>query len=206
MSEQDTSAARKLPRQDRARLTVDVILTATKRVLAEGGRGQATTNRIAEVAGVSIGSLYQYFPNKDALIDIVQSREKESFREHLEPRFEAMFDLSLREAAHGIVGLLIDYHRDARDIHSALQEPAQPDFHDALADRWLPIIVSYLEEHRDEIRPTNLTLAARIALEAVEALTHEMSLRSPELLEDAEYASELGELLLGYLERRPTHR
>ena len=70
-------------------------------------------------------------------------------------------------------------------------------------DRWHGAVVAYLEAHREGIRPTNHALAARIALETVESLTHEMSLRSPALLADPEYASELPELLVRYLERPP---
>lgn len=58
---------RKQPQQRRSRATVDKILAAAAQVLAEEGDG-ATTDRIAARAGVSIGSLYQYFPNKDALL------------------------------------------------------------------------------------------------------------------------------------------
>jgi AcrR family transcriptional regulator len=114
------------------------------------------------VAGVSIGSLYQYFPNKDALIELVRAGQEGAFRDKLEPRFESLVELPLREAVRGVVSLLIDYHRESRGIHNALQEPAQPDFHEDL---------------------------------------HDMSLRSPELLDDPEYASELVEMLVGYLER-----
>ncbi len=205
MGKPGASAPRKLPRQERARVTVEAILEATRRVVAEEGRERATTNRIADVAGVSIGSLYQYFPNKDALIAIVQEREEESFRRNLDPRFESLFDLPLLDAVRGVVGLIIDYHRESRDIHNALQEAAQPGFHDALMERWLGVVVAYLDEHRDEIRPTKLELAARIVLEALEALVHEMSLRDPDLLDDPEYASELTALVLGYLSPRPLH-
>ncbi len=174
-------------------------------MLAEEGRERATTNRIAEVAGVSIGSLYQYFPNKESLIEQVREGQEGVFREQLGLRFDGLLDLPLREAVQGAVTLLIDYHRDSRGLHNALQEPAQAEFHDGLMDRWLETVVGYLEAHRERIRPTNLRLAARVALEAVEALTHETALRSPELLDDPEYASELVELLVGYLEKRPSH-
>ncbi|MBE9008662.1 helix-turn-helix transcriptional regulator [Pseudanabaenaceae cyanobacterium LEGE 13415] len=59
---------RKLPQQGRSKLTVDAILTATAHILIEDGYDKASTNRIAERAGISIGSLYQYFPNKESLM------------------------------------------------------------------------------------------------------------------------------------------
>ncbi len=67
-------AARKLPRQPRAQVTVDAIVTAVERVLEQHGAAGLTTNRVAEIAGVSIGSLYQYFPNKEALVGAVIER------------------------------------------------------------------------------------------------------------------------------------
>ena len=59
---------RKRPSQARSRDTVAVILRAAARVFATQGYAAGTTNRIAEAAGVSVGSLYEYFPNKDALL------------------------------------------------------------------------------------------------------------------------------------------
>lgn len=59
---------RKTPRQARSRATVDILLDATALLLIEDGHARATTNRIAERAGVSVGSLYQYFPNRAALV------------------------------------------------------------------------------------------------------------------------------------------
>ena len=53
---------------------VDDIVEATWKVLAEEGYAAASTNRIAERAGTSVGSLYQYFPNKDAIVAAVQRR------------------------------------------------------------------------------------------------------------------------------------
>ena len=62
------TAPRRAPRQSRARVTRDTILIAAERVLERDGVVGLTTNRVADVAGVSIGSVYQYYPNKAALI------------------------------------------------------------------------------------------------------------------------------------------
>ncbi|MFA5940476.1 MAG: helix-turn-helix domain-containing protein [Sinimarinibacterium sp.] len=60
--------AKKAPRQVRAKATFDAIIEAGAQVLAAEGYAAVTTNRVAEVAGVSIGSLYEYFPNKQSII------------------------------------------------------------------------------------------------------------------------------------------
>jgi AcrR family transcriptional regulator len=70
------SRPRKIPRQARSLATVEVILDAAALLLVDEGYEQATTNRIAERAGVSIGSLYQYFPNREAVVAAVAHRLK----------------------------------------------------------------------------------------------------------------------------------
>src|SRR6202020_3583519 len=68
---------RKNASQERSRLTVDALLEATARILVKEGFDKASTNRIAEVAGVSVGSLYQYFPGKEALVVAVIERHNQ---------------------------------------------------------------------------------------------------------------------------------
>lgn len=65
---------RKEPRQNRSRATVEAILRAGARVLSDAGWAGFTTNRVADLAGVSIGSLYQYFPDKLSLVDAIRRR------------------------------------------------------------------------------------------------------------------------------------
>src|SRR5690606_3069037 len=66
---------RKRPRQARARTTFGAIVEAAARILADEGPGALTTNRIALRAGVSIGSLYQYFPDRKAIVRALFERE-----------------------------------------------------------------------------------------------------------------------------------
>src|SRR5579859_209108 len=68
------TTSRKTPNQERAKVTVDSILEATSRILVRDGVSAASTNRIAKEAGVCIGSLYQYFPSKEALIAALVDR------------------------------------------------------------------------------------------------------------------------------------
>jgi AcrR family transcriptional regulator len=66
---------RKRPLQERSRKTVEAMVEAAARILESGGFDALTTNRVAEVAGVSVGSLYQYFPDKASLVAAVIVRE-----------------------------------------------------------------------------------------------------------------------------------
>lgn len=70
-----TDDTRKIPRQKRAAVTVDIILEAAAQLLERDGLEGFTTNAVAERAGVSIGALYRYFPNKRALVHALAERE-----------------------------------------------------------------------------------------------------------------------------------
>lgn len=71
---------RRNPKQARAQATVDAILAATFQLLEEEGESRVTTNRIAERAGVSIGTLYQYFKDRDAILAAMGERQAEALR------------------------------------------------------------------------------------------------------------------------------
>ena len=66
---------RKKASQDRSKFTVDSILEATRQLLVDTGLNNITTNKIVERAGVSIGSLYQYFPGKDAILNMLLEKQ-----------------------------------------------------------------------------------------------------------------------------------
>ncbi len=76
---------RKMPRQRRSSVTVEAILEAAARILETRGLEGYTTNAVAEKAGVSIGSLYQYFPGKDALTGALIKRETAQLIEEAMP-------------------------------------------------------------------------------------------------------------------------
>jgi AcrR family transcriptional regulator len=74
-AKQTVDSKRRNPQQDRAKETISAIFEATARILEREGRRALNTNSIAERAGVSIGTLYQYFPNKEAIL-IAMAREQ----------------------------------------------------------------------------------------------------------------------------------
>src|SRR5262245_20308837 len=84
------TAARKLPVQDRSRRTVDAILDAAARLFVEHGYSATTTNHVADEADVSIGSLYQYFPSKDALVVALDLRHLDHAEARLREELAAL--------------------------------------------------------------------------------------------------------------------
>src|SRR2546430_5666111 len=107
MQPQPRTTPRKRPRQTRSKATVDAILDATTRVLLELGFDGLTTNAVAHTAGVSIGSLYQYFPNKEALVAAVIERHIEAMNESLLAELGRVAALPLPEAVRRLVEVTI---------------------------------------------------------------------------------------------------
>src|SRR5580692_11103859 len=106
----ERAPSRRRPRQQRARQTVDAILAAVERVLKRSGIGGVTTNRIAEVAGVSIGSVYQYFPDKRAIFTALHDRHVEQIARLIESTLVQHAAAPLDDLVRALVGALVEAH------------------------------------------------------------------------------------------------
>ena len=188
---------KKVPKQDRSRETVEAIVEATTRIIEAHGLAGLSTNRVARVAGVSVGSLYQYFPNKEALVDEVRARFEARFRTALLALLGRMPSLGLREAIRAWVTTLVELHAESPGVHNAVGRGTPEEAHEALA----VVVTGYLDAHADEIRRSDRRLAGRIVLDTAEALVHNTALREPALLDDRRWVEEVCELLERYLVR-----
>ena len=113
---------RRQPKQLRSRLMVETIVEAASQVFTEHGFEAATTNLIAERAGISIGSLYQYFPNKDSLILEVQKRHHDEVLTTVKTAMRLSNALPLRDAIRSIVAANLDMHLKRPQLHAAFEE------------------------------------------------------------------------------------
>lgn len=202
VSEESPILPRKNPRQRRSRELVAAILDATARVLVEDGYAGATTNRIAEVAGVSVGSLYQYFPNKDALVWTLG-------RAHVEDQL-AKLALALAERANGPAPDLIRAVVEAVIASHALD----PALHRALSEQLLAIglhhiadvqaqaraaVRAWLIHRQDELMPCDPDAAAWLLVTSVEGVVHGALLDDPGRLRDPAFSAELVAMVSRYL-------
>jgi AcrR family transcriptional regulator len=105
-----SSIRRRKPTQERAKLTVDAMLDAAVKLLKRGGASSITTNRIAETAGVSIGSVYQYFPDKNALFVALHERHIGLVAEVLRQRMTECADSSLEHLVESLVEGMVEVH------------------------------------------------------------------------------------------------
>ena len=194
---------RKQPKQRRASATVEAILTATARILVRDGFERASTNRIADEAGVSVGSLYQYFPNKEALVAVLMERHVREMYAVLEREIARLSSLPLRRAVQELVDLMVRAHAVEPKLHRVFAEQVprvgQLKRIVEVERRFEALIRDVLERLGDRVRPRNLEMAAFVVIQAVEALTHAAVLYHPDKLGSDDFTEEVVELVVRYL-------
>jgi AcrR family transcriptional regulator len=204
MARRPRTNPRKNATQDRSKATVEALLAATARVLVREGYDHASTNKIAEAAGVSIGSLYQYFPSKEALVAAVIDRHIGEMMDLVRSSFARVAALSLREAVRELVRVFIEAHRIEPKLHRVLVEQipriGSMGRIERVNEEAISLVRAYLEAHRDEAGVEDLDMAAFVAVSCVEAMTHVAVLRRPELLGEARFVDEVTALVVRYFE------
>jgi AcrR family transcriptional regulator len=188
MARKPATNPRKSASQERSRLTVDALLEATARVLMKEGYDRASTNKIAAVAGVSIGSLYQYFPSKEALVAAVIDRHMQEMFQVVRDALAKVAARPIEVAARELVSVMLDAHRVNPELHGVLAEQVprtgRLENIEAINREAYALVRGYLEAHRDELDVADPDVAAFICVTAVEALTHAAIVRRPEILTD----------------------
>src|ERR1700691_6781122 len=109
-AKREKTAVRRRPRQRRAHQTVEAVLDAVSRVLKRDGVKAVTTNRIAEVAGVSIGSVYQYFPDKQAIFVALHRRHIDEIDRLVATKLVENANSPLEELIRSMVEAITDAH------------------------------------------------------------------------------------------------
>jgi AcrR family transcriptional regulator len=207
MKKASRAGVRRKPSQRRSRVTVDAILDAAARVFEERGYGAGTTNRVAERAGVSIGSLYEYFPNKDALLVAVIERELERELGKLLGTLEpAASSRGLAAQLRAFADTLVELHARRPALHRILFEQAEhPAGAHACVLRFEEALAHALAESLRRARPwlRDPDTAAHLIVQTTESLAHRYVLRGIHDLGREAFVGELTRLLLGYVGGEP---
>jgi AcrR family transcriptional regulator len=210
MARRPATKPRKSASQARSRQTVDALLEATARILLKDGYDKASTNKIAAVAGVSIGSLYQYFPSKEALVAAVIDRHMHEMFRVVRDALVKVATRPIEVAARELVAVMIEAHRVNPKLHRILVEQTprtgQLENVEAVEREAYGLVRAYLEAHRDELDVADPNLAAFVCVTAVEALTHAAVVRRPESLTDEQAAALVDDvirLVVRYLQKSP---
>jgi AcrR family transcriptional regulator len=196
---------RKEPRQARAAVTLENLLEAATRVLTRESLAGFNTNRVAAVAGVSVGSLYQYFPNKTALVVALIEREQAALCAALQHAAGASQGLPLLGRLAALVDVAIA-HQFGNAVYAAALDheerrlPVQALLGDAQKNI-VNLLAQVLRQHRAELSPGLPRSAAADCLAMTKALIeNEPPLASADL---PRLQRKVLRALLGYLLYRP---
>jgi AcrR family transcriptional regulator len=198
---------RKSPRQQRSRATVERILDTAARIFDERGYRATTTNHVAEQAGVSVGSLYQYFPNKDALLVALAERHLEEVTERFGHRLLALRDEAppVADVVRSLIGLTAELNDTSR-LHAILfsdcpRTPALAARLDAFMDGLVSEVAHHLERTGvggpDPIRRAHLLVAA------ADAAVHQVVLAAPPGPDRTAAIDDLVRLIIGGVQAGP---
>jgi AcrR family transcriptional regulator len=194
---------RRIPRQPRAHVTRDAIVEAAAHLLATRGWDASTTNHIAERAGVSIGSLYKYFPNKPSILAEVARRRIEAEVAAIAATLEGQAD-----DAAGMPAAIVASSADRYAANAALDTALMEQLGAIEAARFLRdaeaavvrMTASYLTRHRRQLREGQ-GAAAFIAVHTLRGVLVAAAAHDPSLLQSATFRGELILLLERYLRR-----
>jgi len=195
--------SRRRPRQERARFTVAAILEAAAEVIDDVGWDRASTNRIAERAGVSIGSLYQYFPNKEAILAQLEEHHRTAVHGVVAAALDRLAEptVAVDTALRALFDDLIELHRDnpvltrvlsTRVPHHTAQGRGDED--NRMIHRLEEILVL-----RPDVRTRDTAAVAHVLATTTEALTRWIAHEAPEQLNVPTLVDEMVAMLSGYI-------
>lgn len=193
---------RKLPKQGRARATCDAILEAAAHIIARSGLAAFNTNAVAARAGVSIGSLYQYFPNKDALMVALIQRQQQGQLDTLMAAAATIDPAAdLQTVVRALVRAAMQHHRTDDLLATAIDhEEARLPVNDLIGhylDRGGMLVAALLANFQGQIGPVEPQVAARTLPALVRAVTDAWANLTPPQLDMAE--NEAVKAVMGYL-------
>ncbi len=199
MPPRDRTKARVAPRQRRALVSRDAILTAAEELLRDDGVAAATTNRIAARAGVNVALLYRYFAGKEAivgaLIERVAAETLVAVRGALADHAAAPLPIAMRALLEALVATPRDpaLHQQLFEHVDVTRRRATVQ---ALRDTIAAVFADELERRRGELRPLPDLEATRFVVQhAVEAATHAAAFYRPDGLAMARVLDALTELI-----------
>jgi AcrR family transcriptional regulator len=199
---QQSVAPRKRPQQQRSRAMVERIVAAGREVLLRDGYDAFSTNRVADRAGISPGSLYQYFPNKAAIVAAVIDRYSDEVADRvagaLTDRLGEFGPAMIRDTADALVEALAANVDLLRVVMEDLPATSNRERRTALEQRVRELVMAYLAARPGTTRSTDHAMTAWVLVMAIENLTVRYVLDEPAISRER-FLDEVVALCAGYL-------
>jgi AcrR family transcriptional regulator len=197
-----TEPPRRTPTQVRAAVTVEAILEAARELIARDGFKSLSTNTVARRAGVSVGSLYQYFPNKTSILGALIERHVAEVEPAIDHSLDELADPTIPYAValRRLFGRLIDLHRAHPHLHDMLIGDAPPDVLALRREREQDYVArtAAIFRARADVTVKNVLAAAQVTVLTAEALSHFLVHSAPPDLDREAFVDEAVQLLASY--------
>ena len=204
---------RKQPNQSRSRALVDAVAQACLRILDEEGDEALTVARIAEVSGAAVGSIYQYFPNKDAIVAMLYERVLDQESEQLLLMREKLVGVPLASALREILANIIRVELRLFKLNQAFHLRYHTALHlgmwrgpyrtasEFIEATWLPLLQIYAHE----INTPHPALAAYLVGQGLRSMIRSVLEDIPEQLESPALLDSLVAMAVGCLQLAPSN-
>jgi AcrR family transcriptional regulator len=196
------TSTRRRPQQRRAQQTYDAVLDAVIRLLKREGFAALTTNRIAEVAGVSIGSVYQYFPHKRAIFAALHQRHIDQIDRLIATTLVAHAAAPLDDLVRALIETMVDAHTTDPELFALLasEVPHRAGGTRDFATRLHGAFRLAISARAHQLKKTrDLDKLVFVVTNLVDSLSHAAALRRPRAISLPEAKAEITRAVLAYL-------
>ena len=198
----DLESQRKSPKQERSKELVNAIYEATVRILPKVGSYQITTKKIAEIAGVSIGSLYQYFPNKEALLGSLMDFMMKETTEKAYRKMDELEGLPLDQFVANFIDFTVDLFLSEKEkigeIYRRAPELSRIPSLLKLRRESVDRLAKLLRVQRPELNEVDSVRIVFIAANSVLGVIHTMVYDPEQTYSNEEIATELKAMVKAY--------
>ena len=183
-SPKELKSQRKKPMQSRSSSLVHSIFEAAARILPKADYEGVTTNQLARVAGVSVGSLYQYFANKDEIFALLLEKNLVETKAIVEATIRNKSTTPLKELIAEAVSTVVDLNLDNREFFARLfiQAPRLNRVKRVMEsrDQFITLLAEILKSKSSEVKQTNLDLAAYVIVHSIMGVIQTIVIHPPE--------------------------
>lgn len=194
---------KKKPVQERSKATVEAIYEAAGQVLAKEGLARTTTHRIAKRAGVSVGTLYQYFPNKQAIFEELLREYRKASLERLSSALAGAWGAPIEEIIDVAIACFTLPFFENPEVSSALMQHrdhfAKPAERQETMEAAQRLIVMAMEAREDIPKVPDPDMVAFTLVRVAEALSLATVVERPDAMLDGRHKRELKHLAVAYL-------
>jgi AcrR family transcriptional regulator len=165
-----STAKRRVPQQERGERRVAALLEAAAAIIAEVGYEAATMTEMAERAGASIGAMYQYFPNKEAVVRALRAQYGNEMEERWKPLTAEAGKLSVAQLVNRIFEVLVEFMESRPAYIPLLSAPGKYARDPAARNRLREHFAKLFREKRPELSPEEAFRVANVTFQVVKGL------------------------------------